>query len=116
MMWISHFGVIASSTGTCQVITIRNENAIQASAKYRTARDRMKPAISEALPRPHQTPNTNSSCHANGLKYQFPPGYEGRFQSKMRASTYRTAEPSRVQRGILIRPQRIAGNASTSTI
>src|SRR5664280_1896051 len=77
MILISHFGVIASSTGTCQVITIRNENAIQASATYRTARDRMKPVIPEALPRPHQAPNTNSNCHANGLKYQFPPGNAG---------------------------------------
>src|SRR5271169_508396 len=80
-------------------------------------RDLIRNQILAAPPIPHHAPKKNISCQANGLKYQVVPGgYEARFQSNQRASTYRMAEPSKVKFGRRTRHHRTSGEASTRTI
>src|SRR5450756_804998 len=108
---------MASSHGTCQVMTITKAKASQAKASASAAGDRIRGSILARPPTPHQAANTNSNCQAKGLKYQWVPGgYEAKFQSKTRAPMYRRIEPSRVQFGRRNRLHRISGEAPTSTI
>src|ERR1700680_1935934 len=108
---------MASRTGRCQVMTIRNAKAIHAKATISAARDRIRTCSWATAPTPHHAANTNINCQANGLKYQcVPGGYEAKFQSNIRAPMYSRTEPSKVQFGRRNRHHMISGEAATSEI
>src|SRR6266404_5440926 len=108
---------MASRTGRCQVITIRNAKAIHTPAKISPTRDWIRGQSLATPPTPHHAANTNINCQAKGLKYQWVPGgYDARFQSNTRAPMYSRTEPSRVQFGRRNRHHRTSGEAAISVM
>src|SRR6266700_7405581 len=58
----------------------------------------------------YQAPDTNSTCHASGLKYHSPRGQAGRFQSNRCTAKYSRNDPASVSDGARLSSQSNAGN------
>src|SRR5690242_3951995 len=90
---------MARSSGNRFAMVMSKANNKYAPPSSNSLCDLMNAIDWTAPPSANQAPKTNSNCQQNGLKYQVPPGYDGKFQSNWRAAKYSTAEPSITQLG-----------------